>query len=50
MMIAHHEGAIAMARDEAAHGTNADAKALAGRISTTQQTEIDTMRILLSRI
>ncbi|GLZ57220.1 DUF305 domain-containing protein [Micromonospora sp. NBRC 107095] len=50
MMIAHHEGAITMARTEAAQGANSDAKALAGRIATTQQTEIDTMKTLLARI
>ncbi|GAB3795798.1 DUF305 domain-containing protein [Micromonospora zhanjiangensis] len=50
MMIAHHEGAITMARTEAAQGANGDAKALAGRISTTQQAEIDTMKTILARI
>ncbi|MBY8871664.1 DUF305 domain-containing protein [Micromonospora sp. PLK6-60] len=50
MMIAHHEGAITMARTEAAQGANSDAKELAGRISTTQQTEIDTMKDILARI
>lgn len=50
MMIAHHEGAITMARDEVAQGANSDAKALAERISTTQQAEIDTMKALLATI
>ncbi|WP_329016297.1 DUF305 domain-containing protein [Micromonospora rifamycinica] len=50
MMIAHHEGAITMAQTEAAQGANSDAKALAERISTTQQTEIDTMKSILARI
>ncbi|MEO3773999.1 DUF305 domain-containing protein [Micromonospora sp. B9E7] len=50
MMIAHHEGAITMARTEAAQGASADAKALAGQIATTQQTEIDTMKTILARI
>ncbi|WP_422754145.1 DUF305 domain-containing protein [Micromonospora sp. WMMD708] len=50
MMIAHHEGAVTMARTEAAQGANSDAKALAERISITQQTEIDTMRTILARI
>ncbi|WP_232533868.1 DUF305 domain-containing protein [Plantactinospora sp. KBS50] len=50
MMIAHHESAITMARTEAAQGANSDAKALAGRIATTQQAEIDTMKTLLARI
>ncbi|MEV4761489.1 DUF305 domain-containing protein [Micromonospora chokoriensis] len=50
MMIAHHEGAITMARTEAAQGANPDAKALAERIRTSQQAEIDTMRSILARI
>ncbi|MFI6128511.1 DUF305 domain-containing protein [Micromonospora sp. NPDC051141] len=50
MMIAHHEGAITMARTEAAQGADSDAKALAERISTTQRAEIDTMRSILARI
>ncbi|WP_405093251.1 DUF305 domain-containing protein [Micromonospora sp. NBC_01392] len=50
MMIAHHEGAITMARTEAAQGANSDAKALAERISTSQRAEIDTMKSILARI
>ncbi|WP_233219422.1 DUF305 domain-containing protein [Micromonospora sp. RP3T] len=50
MMIAHHEGAISMGRTEATQDANTDAKALAERISTSQQTEIDTMRSILARI
>ncbi|MFG1761392.1 DUF305 domain-containing protein [Micromonospora echinofusca] len=49
MMIAHHEGAITMARDELARGVNAEAKALAQQIVSTQQAEIDTMRKILGR-
>ncbi|MEV4462696.1 DUF305 domain-containing protein [Micromonospora echinofusca] len=49
MMIAHHEGAITMARDELARGVNAEAKALAQQIVGTQQAEIDTMRKILGR-
>ena len=44
MMITHHQGAIMMARAELAHGTNPDAKALAGRIVQTQQAEIVAMQ------
>jgi uncharacterized protein (DUF305 family) len=50
MMIAHHEGAITMAKEETAKGVNTDAKALAGRIVTTQQAEIDTMHKILDRL
>ncbi|MEH0819136.1 MULTISPECIES: DUF305 domain-containing protein [unclassified Micromonospora] len=49
MMIAHHEGAITMAKEELAKGANADAKAMAQQIVTSQQAEIDTMRKLLAR-
>jgi uncharacterized protein (DUF305 family) len=48
MMIAHHEGAIAMAREELAAGTNPAAKALAQQIATSQQGEIDQMRKILA--
>ncbi|MBQ1025142.1 DUF305 domain-containing protein [Micromonospora sp. C95] len=50
MMIAHHEGAVTMAEEEAAQGANPDAKELAQRIVTTQQAEIDTMRKILARL
>ncbi|WP_091107682.1 DUF305 domain-containing protein [Micromonospora citrea] len=50
MMIAHHEGAVTMARDELSRGVNAEAKALAGQIVATQQAEIDTMRRILGRL
>ncbi|MFG1953083.1 DUF305 domain-containing protein [Micromonospora sp. NPDC048830] len=50
MMIAHHEGAISMAKDELAKGANADAKALAQRIATSQQAEIDAMNKILARL
>ncbi|MGW4497979.1 DUF305 domain-containing protein [Micromonospora sp. NPDC004336] len=50
MMIAHHEGAVTMARDELSRGVNAEAKALAGQIVATQQAEIDTMRGILGRL
>ncbi|MEV0567915.1 DUF305 domain-containing protein [Dactylosporangium sp. NPDC050588] len=44
MMIVHHQGAVMMAQAELAHGTNPDAKALAGRIVKTQQAEIAAMQ------
>lgn len=47
MMIAHHQGAIDMADTEIADGQNADAKALAESIKTTQQAEIDQMNGML---
>jgi len=47
MMIAHHQGAIEMARTEQADGTNADAQALAGQIGNAQTAEITTMRGML---
>ena len=50
MMIAHHEGAITMAKEETAKGVNPDAKSLAGRIVTAQQGEIDTMNKILDRL
>jgi uncharacterized protein (DUF305 family) len=50
MMIAHHEGAIEMAKEETSGGRNPDAKALAQQISTSQQAEIDTMKQILTRL
>ncbi|WP_433393951.1 DUF305 domain-containing protein [Micromonospora sp. KLBMP9576] len=50
MMIAHHEGAVTMARDEQARGVNGEAKALAGQIVSSQQVEIDQMREVLGRL
>ncbi len=50
MMISHHEGAIEMAEQETAQGSNADAKALAEKIVTDQQAEITTMKAILGRL
>jgi uncharacterized protein (DUF305 family) len=50
MMIAHHEGAIAMAKNEVTTGKNADAIALAKQISTAQEAEIVTMKTILARL
>lgn len=47
MMIAHHEGAIEMAKIEQQKGKSPDAKKLAAEIEKTQATEIDTMNKLL---
>ena len=47
-MIAHHEGAVAMAEDELGDGLNVDALELAETIVDAQQTEIMTMRDLLA--
>ncbi|MFI9643262.1 DUF305 domain-containing protein [Micromonospora sp. NPDC051925] len=49
MMIAHHEGAITMAREELADGRDAGARAMAQQIVTSQQSEIDLMRRILAR-
>jgi uncharacterized protein (DUF305 family) len=50
MMIAHHKGAIQMARSELARGANPDAKALAAHIIKSQQAEIGTMQKMLSQM
>jgi uncharacterized protein (DUF305 family) len=47
MMIAHHKGAIEMARTEQAKGSSADAVALAKQIEQAQTKEIATMQSLL---
>lgn len=47
MMIAHHQGAIQMARTEQEAGTNPDAVALARQIEKAQAREIVTMKGLL---
>ncbi|RDH77929.1 DUF305 domain-containing protein [Mycolicibacterium moriokaense] len=49
-MIAHHEGAIAMAQDEIGSGKFAPAIDLAKSIVTTQQQEIDTMKGILATL
>jgi uncharacterized protein (DUF305 family) len=47
-MIAHHQGAIAMATTEQQTGENPDAIALAGSIATGQATEVTEMQQLLA--
>jgi uncharacterized protein (DUF305 family) len=46
-MIAHHQGAIEMAKAELANGENVDAKRLAQTIIDTQQAEIGQMKQML---
>lgn len=47
MMIRHHEGAITMAKDVKANGSNPDVIALADQVITAQQAEIAEMQALL---
>ncbi|QHE71037.1 DUF305 domain-containing protein [Rhodococcus sp. WAY2] len=49
-MIEHHKGAITMAQTEVEDGQNAQAKAMAQNIITTQQQEITTMEQILSTL
>ena len=45
-MIAHHEGAIAMANDVLANGKNSEILALANAVVSGQSTEIETLKPL----
>ncbi|MGO1542880.1 MAG: DUF305 domain-containing protein [Gulosibacter sp.] len=49
-MIAHHEGAVDMAQEEIASGSNPEAIAMAEDITATQNSEIDTMREILETL
>lgn len=49
-MVAHHEGAVGMAKSEAADGKNADAVALAKSIVASQEAEIKAMKDLLAAL
>ncbi|MEV0819873.1 DUF305 domain-containing protein [Nonomuraea rubra] len=49
-MIAHHNGAIEMARTEQSGGSNPQAKELAKTIETTQQAEVEQLRKILDRL
>ncbi|MYS80261.1 DUF305 domain-containing protein [Embleya scabrispora] len=48
LMIVHHEGAIAMARDELAKGTDPQARKLAEAIRTSQAEEVTRMKRMLA--
>ncbi len=48
-MIAHHQGAVAMAQGEIEHGRNPAAVDMARQIVDTQQQEITTMEQLLAQ-
>ncbi|MFF0316689.1 DUF305 domain-containing protein [Micromonospora sp. NPDC005252] len=50
MMISHHQGAITMAQQETAQGSNPDAKTLAAKIIGDQQAEITQMQELLTKV
>lgn len=50
LMIAHHEGAIEMAKTEQAQGADPAAKELATAIVSAQQAEIEQMRAILARL
>ena len=49
MMIAHHEGAVGMAKDVLAEGRHGPTRDLARHVIEAQQQEIDQMRAMLSR-
>jgi uncharacterized protein (DUF305 family) len=49
MMIAHHEGAVTMAKAVQADGENADVQALAERIVSAQEAEITEMKTALGQ-
>ncbi|MER5741499.1 MULTISPECIES: DUF305 domain-containing protein [unclassified Streptomyces] len=50
LMIAHHEGAVEMAKTEQKDGGNAEAKALAGEVVRAQTAEIAELRKILDRL
>ncbi|MDV9189147.1 DUF305 domain-containing protein, partial [Streptomyces sp. SR27] len=50
LMIAHHNGAVDMAKEEQKSGTNATAKALADDVVRTQSEEVAALRKILDRI
>lgn len=49
-MIAHHQGAVAMAKSQTSAGKNTDALALAKSIVASQETEIQDMKKLLASL
>ncbi|MFD8231652.1 DUF305 domain-containing protein [Streptomyces sp. NPDC059696] len=50
MMIDHHNGAIAMAKDEQKNGKNADTKKMAGDIVKGQSAEVEQLQSILDRL
>ncbi|MCX5384094.1 DUF305 domain-containing protein [Streptomyces sp. NBC_00083] len=50
LMIGHHQGAVAMAKDEQKNGDNADAKRLAGNVIAAQNAEIEQMNKIVARL
>ncbi|MFC0505288.1 DUF305 domain-containing protein [Micromonospora costi] len=50
MMIAHHNGAIDMAKTERERGSNPAAKALAAKIASDQEAEVKTLQRILDRL
>jgi uncharacterized protein (DUF305 family) len=50
MMIDHHNGAIAMAKDEQKNGKNADAVQMAGAIVKGQSVEVKQLQSILDRL
>jgi uncharacterized protein (DUF305 family) len=50
MMVAHHNGAIDMARTEQAQGADPQVKELAKTIETSQQAEVEQMQKILARL
>jgi uncharacterized protein (DUF305 family) len=50
MMIEHHNGAIAMAKDEQKNGQNADAKKMADAIIEGQSAEVKQLQSILDRL
>lgn len=50
LMIAHHKGAIEMARTQQSDGSNPQAKELAKTIETTQQAEVEELQKILDRL
>ncbi|WP_306324982.1 DUF305 domain-containing protein [Streptomyces venezuelae] len=50
LMTAHHDGAVAMARDEQKNGRNATAKALADDVVRTQSAEVAALKKILERL
>ncbi|MFC9386929.1 DUF305 domain-containing protein [Streptomyces venezuelae] len=50
LMIAHHDGAVAMAKDEQNNGRNATAKALADDVVRTQSAEVAALKKILDRL